>query len=171
MRPVHPGEVLREEIEERRLSANALSQAIGVPANRITGILNEARAVTPDTAMRLARCFGMSAAFWLNLQQAYDLRTAEAATGAEIERRVRPIDATQPGAAPRVKRLASRGKQAAGALLRVAAKKAMPPALAAKRTAKKAAKNAAAKSKSAGRGRIRRSSAKHASRTARATRA
>ena len=169
MRPVHPGEVLREEIEERRLSANALSQAIGVPANRITGILNEARAVTPDTAMRLARYFGMSAAFWLNLQQAYDLRTAEAATGAEIERHVRPIDATQPGAVPRVKRLAPRGKRAAGALLRVAAKKAMPPALAAKRTAKKAAKKAAAKSKSAGSGRIRRSSAKRASRTTRAT--
>ncbi len=169
MRPVHPGEVLREEIEERRLSANALSQAIGVPANRITGILNEARAVTPDTAMRLARCFGMSAAFWLNLQQAYDLRTAEAAIGAEIERRVRPIDAMQPGVVPRVKRLATRGKRAAGALLRVAAKKATPPALAAKRTAKKAAKKVVAKSKSAGRGRIRRSSAKHASRTARAT--
>jgi len=132
--------------------------------------LNEARAVTPDTAMRLARCFGMSAAFWLNLQQAYDLRTAEAASGAEIERRVRPIDATRPGAVPRVKRLASRGKQAAGALLRVAAKKAMPPALAAKRTAKKAAKKVGvAKSKSAGSGRIRRSSAKRASRTARAT--
>src|SRR5713226_9188547 len=145
MRPVHPGEVLREEIAERRLSANALSQAIGVPANRITGILNEARAVTPDTAMRLARYFGMSAAFWLNLQQAYDLRTAEAAIGAEIERRVRPIDATQPGATPREKRLASRGK--------------------------KAAKKAAAKSKPAGSGRIRRSSEKRASRTTRATRA
>ena len=169
MRPVHPGEVLREEIEERRLSANALSQAIGVPANRITGILNEARTVTPDTALRLARYFGMSAAFWLNLQQAYDLRTAEAAIGAEIERRVRPIDAMQPGAVPRVKRLAPRGKPAAGALLRVAAKKATPPALAAKRTAKKAAKKVAAKSKPAGRGRILRSSAKRASRTARAT--
>src|SRR5713101_1453025 len=147
MRPVHPGEVLREEIAERRLSANALSQAIGVPANRITGILNEARAVTPDTAMRLARYFGMSAAFWLNLQQAYDLRTAEAAIGAEIERRVRPIDAMPPGATPRVKRLAPRGKPAAGALLRVAARKAVPPVPAAK-TAKKAAKKAAAKSRS-----------------------
>src|SRR5260370_39972148 len=92
MRPILPGEVLREEIEARRLSANALSQAIGVPADRITGILNEARAVTPDTALRVARHFGISAAFWLNLQPAYDLRPAAAATGAAVERRGRPDD-------------------------------------------------------------------------------
>src|SRR5688572_26608506 len=78
MRPVHPGEVLRHEfLEPLDMSANALASAIAVPANRVSLILAGKRSVTADTALRLARAFGTSAEFWLNLQQAYDLRVAE----------------------------------------------------------------------------------------------
>jgi addiction module HigA family antidote len=78
MRPVHPGEILREEfLRPLDMSANALAQAIGVPANRISAILSGERGVTADTALRLARAFGTSPEFWLNLQQAYELRLAE----------------------------------------------------------------------------------------------
>jgi addiction module HigA family antidote len=89
----HPGEVLREEFMiPLRLSANALSRDLDVPPNRITSIIatHEPRAVTPDTALRLARYFGNSPDFWLNLQTAYDLSTARARVGAEIKDRVRP---------------------------------------------------------------------------------
>ena len=77
MAPVHPGEVLREEMDERDLSANALAQALGVPANRITAILNGQRGVTADTARRLSQYMGTSSEFWLNLQKTWDLRRAE----------------------------------------------------------------------------------------------
>ncbi len=90
MRPIHPGEILREELAERGLSASALAKALGVPANRITGILNGTRALTADTALRLARYFGTSAEFWMNLQQAYELRRARKENGKAIERTVRP---------------------------------------------------------------------------------
>lgn len=77
----HPGEVLREEyLEPLRLSARALAEAIGVPPNRLTEIVAERRAVTADTAIRLARYFSTDARFWLNLQMAHDLSKAEAAT-------------------------------------------------------------------------------------------
>ena len=82
MRPVHPGEILREELETLDLSANALSKALGVPVNRITAILNGQRGVTADTALRLARYFETTPQVWLNLQQTYDLRRAEIAVGA-----------------------------------------------------------------------------------------
>jgi len=86
-----PGEMLREEfLIPLGLSANALSLALHVPANRITAILNEERAVTADTAMRLARYFGTSARFWLNLQQAYDLSLARVKLAKKIEREVAP---------------------------------------------------------------------------------
>ena len=81
MRPIHPGEHLREELEELGLSARAFAQALRVPTNRITAILNAQRAVTADTALRLARYFGTSAEFWLNLQSAYDLRRTRQAVG------------------------------------------------------------------------------------------
>jgi addiction module HigA family antidote len=82
MRPVSPGEVLREQLEELDMSANALATALHVPTNRITGILNEERALTPETALRLERFFaGTTAQFWLNLQTNYDLRKAEIETG------------------------------------------------------------------------------------------
>ena len=86
MRPVSPGEVLREQLDELGMSANALAAALRVPANRVTGILNETRALTPDTALRLERFFaGTTAQFWLNLQTNFDLRRAEIAAGRELE--------------------------------------------------------------------------------------
>ncbi len=91
MRPVHPGEVLREEfLEPLGLSVNALSRALHVPATRLHEIVNERRSITPDTALRLARYFGGDAASWLNLQQAHDLRVAEIELAAVIEREVSP---------------------------------------------------------------------------------
>jgi antitoxin HigA-1 len=88
MRPVHPGEVLREEyLMPLGLSVNALSVALGVPATRIHEIVKERRAVTADTAARLARYFGGDAASWLVMQANYDLKTLP--TRQEIERQVR----------------------------------------------------------------------------------
>ncbi len=68
MRPVHPGEILREELGEIGLSANALSKALGVPVNRAAMILNDQKGVSADTALRLARYFGTTPRLWLNLQ-------------------------------------------------------------------------------------------------------
>ena len=90
MRAVHPGEVLRDELEELGLSANALSKALGVPVNRVTMILNDQRGVSADTALRLARCFGTSPQLWLNLQKTWELRRAEIEAGQEIAQRVTP---------------------------------------------------------------------------------
>jgi addiction module HigA family antidote len=78
MRPVHPGEILREDyLVPLGMTAAALAKALNVPAPRINEILRERRSVTADTAMRLARYFGGDARSWLNLQTAYDLRVAE----------------------------------------------------------------------------------------------
>ena len=75
MRAIHPGEVLREEfLEPLALSNNALALALRVPATRIHDIVHEKRNITPDTALRLAIYFGTTAEFWLNLQNAYDLK-------------------------------------------------------------------------------------------------
>ena len=90
MRPVHPGEILRDELQTMGLSANALSKALGVPVNRITAILNGQRGITADTALRLARYFGTTPRLWLNLQQAYELRRAEIAVGRQIAECVQP---------------------------------------------------------------------------------
>ena len=90
MRPIHPGEHLREELEELGLSARAFANALNVPTNRITAILNAQRAVTADIALRLARYFGTSAEFWLNLQSAYELRRTRQAVGKQIERDIVP---------------------------------------------------------------------------------
>jgi addiction module HigA family antidote len=87
LRPVHPGEVLREDfLNPLGLSVNALALALGVPATRIHEIVKERRAVTADTALRLAQYFGGDAASWLALQANYDLKTLP--TRAEIEQRV-----------------------------------------------------------------------------------
>lgn len=83
-RAVHPGEVLSEELSELGVSASEFARQIGVPANRISQIIAGKRAITGDTALRLGHWFGMSPAFWLNLQSLYDLRLAERAVGAEI---------------------------------------------------------------------------------------
>lgn len=78
MRPVHPGEILREEfMAPLGLSANALARALHVTPARINDIVRERRGITADTALRLARYFGGDAQSWLNLQTAFDLRLAE----------------------------------------------------------------------------------------------
>ena len=90
---VHPGRVLRREIEARGLSANALALALRTPSGRITDILNGKRGISPETAMRLGRYFGNSAQFWLNLQMAYELAVAERDLGARISAKVSPAAA------------------------------------------------------------------------------
>jgi len=91
MRPVHPGEILGDELEELGLSASAFSKALGVPVNRITAILNGQRGVTADTALRLACYFGTTPQVWLNLQKSYELRKAEIKVGRQIEKCVKPL--------------------------------------------------------------------------------
>ena len=78
MVPVHPGEVLKEELQGLNISASVFAKDLSVPTNRITAILNKKRRITSDTALRLSRYFGTSAEFWMNLQQAYDLNIASA---------------------------------------------------------------------------------------------
>ena len=90
MKPVHPGEILRQELDELGLSANALSKALGVPVNRVRMILNGQRGVRADNALRLARYFGTTAQFWLNLQKTWELRRAEIEVGREIAKQVTP---------------------------------------------------------------------------------
>jgi len=91
MRPVHPGEVLREEfLRPLGLSANQLALRLRVPPNRMTSILNGTRSVTAETALRLARYFRTTADFWMNLQMAYELRVAVEAHGKRIEQDVHP---------------------------------------------------------------------------------
>ena len=84
--PIHPGEILREELEVLDLSAAEFARQLNVPTNRITGILNEKRGLTADTALRLGHWFGTSAEMWLNLQKLYELRLAEQEKGAEIRK-------------------------------------------------------------------------------------
>lgn len=94
MRPIHPGEILREEfLSPLDMSAHALAMAIHVPAPRVNDIVRERRAVTPDTALRLARYFGTTAQFWLNLQLSFDLRQAEIEIGSRIKHEVTPLAA------------------------------------------------------------------------------
>jgi antitoxin HigA-1 len=82
---IHPGEHLTEELHELGMSAAALARNLGVPTNRITQILNGQRAITGDTALRLAHFFGTTAEFWLNLQNLYELRLAQQKTGKIIK--------------------------------------------------------------------------------------
>jgi addiction module HigA family antidote len=89
MRPIHPGEILREEfLVPLGMSAHALAMELKVPAPRINDIVRERRSITPDTALRLARYFGTTPQFWLNLQTSYDLKVAEREMGTKIEREV-----------------------------------------------------------------------------------
>ena len=91
MRPIHPGEILREEfLAPLDMSAHALAMDLRVPAPRINDIVRERRAVTPDTALRLARYFGTTAQFWLNLQSSFDLKQVTGEQGKKIDREVRP---------------------------------------------------------------------------------
>ncbi|MCR4375257.1 MAG: HigA family addiction module antitoxin, partial [Acidobacteria bacterium] len=83
---IHPGGHLAEELDALGMSAAELGRRIEVPTNRVTGILNGQRAITGDTALRLAHFFGTSPEFWLNLQALYELRLAEAKTGKAIRK-------------------------------------------------------------------------------------
>jgi len=89
--PTHPGEVLREDfLKPLGLSQYALAEALGVPQIRVSEIVRAKRAVTPDTALRLARYFGTSAEFWIGMQATYDLESARDRVGSAIAARVRP---------------------------------------------------------------------------------
>jgi len=95
---IHPGEHLAAELEVLDMSAAELARKINVPTNRVTQILNGTRAITGDTALRLAHFFGTSAEFWLNLQSLYDLRVAQQRVGKSIKalptlKRREPVDA------------------------------------------------------------------------------
>lgn len=90
MRAIHPGEILKGELEELNLSANVFAKALAVPTNRITAILNEQRGITADTALRLAQFFGSTPDFWMSLQSSYDVKVAWAAVGKDIEKNVKP---------------------------------------------------------------------------------
>ena len=89
--PTHPGAVLREDfLKPLEMSQYALAKALGVPEIRISEIVHAKRAITPDTALRLARYFGTSAEFWLGMQTSYDLELARERVGAAIEAAVHP---------------------------------------------------------------------------------
>lgn len=91
MRPIHPGEILREDfLVPLEMSANALSKALHVPPPRINDIVRERRGITADTAMRLARYFGGDPRSWLNLQTDYELRKAEIENARRIEQEIKP---------------------------------------------------------------------------------
>ncbi|MGR8978918.1 MAG: HigA family addiction module antitoxin [Gammaproteobacteria bacterium] len=93
MRPIYPGEILREDyLIPLKLSVNALANALRVPATRLHEIVKERRSITPDTALRLARYFGGDAESWLNLHTAYDLSVAKQQALTAIEREVSPRD-------------------------------------------------------------------------------
>jgi len=84
--PIHPGEILGDELEEIGISAKRLADAIEVPPNRLYQLLAGKRSITADTALRLGRYFGMTADFWMNLQSAYELDSARQQVGKAIER-------------------------------------------------------------------------------------
>ncbi len=88
MKPIHPGRILKREIDARRLSANKLALALRVPSGRITQIINGNRGISAETALRLSRYFGNSARFWMNLQTRYDLAIAERDIGQKIDAEV-----------------------------------------------------------------------------------
>lgn len=90
MRPVHPGEILSEELDALEMSARSFAEKLNVPSNRITSILNGQRGITADTALRLARYLGTTPEFWMNLQKVYELRQAEIEAGKEIAKQVKP---------------------------------------------------------------------------------
>jgi len=88
--PIHPGKILLEDLKDEGISINRLAQAIRVPANRISLIVNEKRSITADTAMRLGRYFGTSPQYWLNIQNRFDLESLDSSL---IERDVIPKQA------------------------------------------------------------------------------
>jgi antitoxin HigA-1 len=96
LKPVHPGEILREEfMEPLGLSMNKIAMALRVPVTRIADIVAERRGVTADTALRFGRYFKNSPTFWMNLQTRYDLEVAEDEIAAKIERDVQPLEVVE----------------------------------------------------------------------------
>lgn len=91
--PVHPGRILRRELEVRQLSANRLAIALRLPSGRITDILNGKRGISADTALRLGRYFGNDPRFWMNLQSTFELAIAEQAFGEQIAADIAPAAA------------------------------------------------------------------------------
>ena len=91
--PIHPGEILKETLDDMGLSMNRLAQALQVPANRISGIVAGQRGITGETALRLARYFGTTPEYWINMQTQYDLETARDEWDAKIQSEVRPLHA------------------------------------------------------------------------------
>ncbi|MEZ4863636.1 MAG: HigA family addiction module antitoxin [Caldilineaceae bacterium] len=98
--PIHPGEILAEELQEMQMSAAELARHLHVPTNRITQILAGQRAITADTALRLGQWFGTGPELWLNLQKAYELRLAEQMIGKEIRQTIVTRSSTQPSTPP-----------------------------------------------------------------------
>lgn len=93
MRPIHPGEILREEyLEPLDMSANALAGALRLTAARVNEIVREKRGITPDTALRLSRYFGTTPEFWLNLQMTYELRKTIETEGKLIMETIQPLE-------------------------------------------------------------------------------
>lgn len=86
LRPIHPGEILKEDLADIGVTAAELARDLRVPANRITRIINGQQSITADTALRLAHWFGTGAQYWLNLQRNYDLAIAEADIGKDLRR-------------------------------------------------------------------------------------
>src|SRR5262245_9968739 len=91
--PIHPGAILREDLQDMKSILNQLSRDLRVPMNRISAIVNGRRSITADTAMRLARYCGTSAQYWMNLQSAYDLQKAARERSDRIAREVLPLEA------------------------------------------------------------------------------
>lgn len=92
IKPPHPGETIKEDyLAPLGMSVSQLARSLGIGAARLNEIVRGRRGVTADTALRLARYFGTSAEFWLNLQSLYDLRMAEAKTRGAIERQIKPL--------------------------------------------------------------------------------
>lgn len=96
MRPIHPGEVLKDELAEIGMTANAFAHALHVPANRITAIINGNRSITADSALRISQFFGTTPEFWLNLQISYDLKIARQAVGNKVAQEVHSFLSTTP---------------------------------------------------------------------------
>jgi addiction module HigA family antidote len=90
--PVHPGEILAEELAEREISGAEAARALSIPQSRISNILRGKTGITADTALRLGLWLGTGPELWLNMQKAYELRTTELNAGASIRNTVRPID-------------------------------------------------------------------------------
>jgi addiction module HigA family antidote len=97
IKPVHPGEILREEfMQPFGLSMNRMAMDLRVPVTRIADIVNEKRGITADTALRFARYFNNTPSFWMNLQTRYDLEVAEDEIAAKVERDVLPLHQSSP---------------------------------------------------------------------------